>query len=170
MLVINAVVDDRQIQTVLRRLNELSHDLTPVFNDIGEYLKLSHRLRFDNGEAPDGTKWKANSAITPKYGINKPLHGKTLNLRDGMVYHASRDSLLFGPSQATKDYALIHQFGGIIKPKNAKALMFQTASGGFRALKQVTIPARPYLGLSETDHRMILRKLTAEYAHAARGG
>lgn len=170
MIEINVVADDKQIQTVLHRLAGLNHNLTPVFQDIGEYLLLSHRLRFDAGIAPDGTPWKANSAITPKYGINRPLHGKTLNLRNGMVYQAGATSLRFGPSQATRAYAAIHQFGGVIKPKNGKALFFQAAGGGYRALKQVTIPARPYLGLSEADLRMVLRKLTHEYEQVAHKG
>lgn len=168
MLTINVVTDDRKMQTVLRRLVDMGQDLSPVMRDIGEYLLLSHRLRFDNTESPDGQKWQENSAITPKFGIKKPLHGKTLNLRNGMVYQAQKDSLTFGPSQATRAYAAIHQFGGIIKPKTAKRLLFPTAGGGWRALKQVTIPARPYLGLSETDRRIILRKLTAALDEATK--
>lgn len=165
--VINALLDNKPAQKVLRQLQATGRDFSGLFADIGEYLKLSHRLRFDEAEAPDGTKWKENSPVTPKYGINKPLHGKTLNLRDGFVYQASAHSLDFGPGQPTKAYAAIHHFGGIIKPKNGKALAFKTAGGDFRMLKQVTITARPYLGLSETDERTILRKLTAEYQHAA---
>jgi hypothetical protein len=42
-------------------------------------------------------------------------------------------------------YALIHELGGTIVPKVAKALKFKLADGSFRIVKSVTIPPRPYL-------------------------
>ncbi|PYE86912.1 phage morphogenesis protein [Phyllobacterium leguminum] len=44
-------------------------------------------------------------------------------------------------------YALIHEIGGIIRPKNAKALAIPDPDnpGGVLLVKSVTIPARPYL-------------------------
>lgn len=41
-------------------------------------------------------------------------------------------------------YAAIHQFGGIIKPVNAKMLRFKTPDGNWISVKQVTIPERPF--------------------------
>jgi phage gpG-like protein len=41
-------------------------------------------------------------------------------------------------------YALIHELGGVITAKTAKALHFEIA-GEHIVVKQVTIPARPYL-------------------------
>jgi len=41
-------------------------------------------------------------------------------------------------------YALIHELGGRIVPRNAPALMFEV-DGQFVRTQQVTIPARPYL-------------------------
>jgi phage gpG-like protein len=48
---------------------------------------------------------------------------------------------------ATKIYAAIHQWGGDIVPKNAGALFVP----GYGRLKKVTIPARPYLGISSKN-------------------
>lgn len=42
-------------------------------------------------------------------------------------------------------YALAHELGAVIKPKNRKALRFGKPGGGDIIVKQVTIPARPYL-------------------------
>ena len=42
-------------------------------------------------------------------------------------------------------YALIHELGGTITPKTAKALKIPMPDGTFRFVKSVTIPARPYL-------------------------
>lgn len=42
-------------------------------------------------------------------------------------------------------YALIHELGGVIVPKKAKALAIPQPDGSVRFVKSVTIPARPYL-------------------------
>ncbi|UES58510.1 phage morphogenesis protein [Roseibium aggregatum] len=42
-------------------------------------------------------------------------------------------------------YALIHETGGIIRPKNAKALAIPQDDGSVRFVKSVEIKARPYL-------------------------
>jgi phage gpG-like protein len=49
------------------------------------------------------------------------------------------------------EYAAIHQWGGEIKPKSAKALFVP----GYGMLQKVTIPARPYLGVSAEDTKAI---------------
>ena len=145
MIQIDASQGEQALQQTLARLSRMGGDFSGLMADIGEYLKLSTRLRFDRTETPDGQQWAPNSPNTPKFGIAKPLHGKTLNLRDGMVYQASASQLIFGPGQATKAYAAIHQFGGL-------------AGRGHK----VVIPARRYLGISATDRRIILKKLMRE--------
>ena len=47
-----------------------------------------------------------------------------------------------------KPYAAIHQFGGTVKAKNKPYLVFKVGDG-FRRVKQVKIPARPYLSISK---------------------
>ena len=47
-----------------------------------------------------------------------------------------------------KHYAAIHQFGGTVKAKNKPYLVFKVGDG-FRRVKQVNIPARPYLPISK---------------------
>lgn len=42
-------------------------------------------------------------------------------------------------------YALIHELGGVIVPKVAKALAIPQSDGSVRFAKSVKIPARPYL-------------------------
>ncbi len=44
-------------------------------------------------------------------------------------------------------YAAIHHFGGVITPKNAEKLVFQMG-GRTIVADSVTIPERPYLGIS----------------------
>lgn len=42
-------------------------------------------------------------------------------------------------------YAAIHEFGGVIKPKTGNYLRFKTKDGQWRTVKEVTMPARPYV-------------------------
>ncbi|MBU2713732.1 phage virion morphogenesis protein [Zooshikella sp. WH53] len=44
----------------------------------------------------------------------------------------------------------IHQFGGTIKPKNGRYLVFPLGEQTIFA-KEVNIPARPFMGLSEEN-------------------
>ncbi|MCO5082650.1 MAG: phage virion morphogenesis protein [Rhizobiaceae bacterium] len=53
-------------------------------------------------------------------------------------------------------YGRIHQLGGTIKPKSAKALAFMMGNR-FVMTRQVTMPARPYLGLSAENERDIIQ-------------
>lgn len=59
----------------------------------------------------------------------------------------------FGPAIRTSGligsrvkYAGVHEKGATIKAKNAPRLVFKIPGVGVRTAKQVTIPARPYLG------------------------
>jgi len=52
--------------------------------------------------------------------------------------------------------ARVHQFGAVIKPVNAKALEFKIGDEKVYR-KKATIPARPYLGVSEANARDLER-------------
>lgn len=107
---------------------------------IGEALVSGTQDRFEQGEAPDGSKWPASQR-----------GGQTLvdtaRLKNSIGYEASPDLVVVGTSV---EYAFTHQEGATIKPKNAKHLKFK-AGGRWVAAKEVTIPARPFIGISEAD-------------------
>jgi len=135
-------------------------DLTPAMEDIGELLIETTKQRFQTSAAPDGSRWAPNSPATilgylagksgafgkrdgrltrkgAKLAANKkPLIGESKSLSEQFHYQASRTSVEVGSSV---HYAPIHQFGG------------QAGRD-----KKVTIPARPFLGLSESDKRAVL--------------
>ena len=66
-------------------------------------------------------------------------------------------------------YAAIHENGGIIRPRNAKALAFTLPDGTFIRTQKVVMPARPYLwpGLQEVfntgEAQKIMDNTTKEY-------
>lgn len=59
-------------------------------------------------------------------------------------------------------YGAIHEFGGVITPKSAPALVFQTADGEWHVVQSVTIPARPYLRPAVLDGRAMMADAFAE--------
>lgn len=58
-------------------------------------------------------------------------------------------------------YARIHELGGVILPKTAQALKFQIPGVGWRTVKKVTMPARPFLRPSLSDNLQRFRDLFA---------
>ena len=52
------------VTDALGRAAALLEDMTPLMDRIGEVLTASTKARFPLGEAPDGSKWAANSPVT----------------------------------------------------------------------------------------------------------
>jgi phage gpG-like protein len=93
--------------------------------------------------SPDGQPWAPTREGRPALEVTGALWRS--------VDHATTASeAIWGvPAEpvAGRPYARIHQFGGVIRPKNAKALHF-TIGGKSVFAQSVTIPARAYLGVS----------------------
>lgn len=133
----------------LSRLDPL--DQNTILNSIGQQIKDQIRERFTTKTAPDGSPWKKNITGTS-------ILVRSGNLAGVMKHVVSGDEVLVGPFGKPRLYAAIHQFGGTITPKSAKALRFQIGNRLIHA-KKVTIPARPFLGLSDQNKLDILDAL-----------
>lgn len=133
-------------------------NLEPLMERFGVYLESSTIERFDTETAPDGSRW------TPSIRAQEE-GGQTLK-KDGFLsgsIHAdpSNTSVRWGSNLI---YARIHQEGGTIRAKGGGKLKFQLPGGlGFRSVDEVTIPARPFLGINAEDEAELLA-LTEEYA------
>lgn len=139
-------IDDREVRQALQRLERSGGNLQAAFADIGEYLLISHRERWEREEAPDGTPW---APLDPKYQARKKKNqDKTLllegDLRDLLRYQDSPEGLEFGTDRI---YGATHQFGA----------------------EERGITARPFLGLTEADHLEIL-DIIGDHLEAALGG
>lgn len=143
-------VDDTKVLRTLRRLMRLGHDLTPVMQDIAQYGESSTRLRFRTQTAPDGTQWKRSLRAQISGGKTLTASG---HLGDSITNAFGRTFAEWGTNRI---YAAIHQFGGVIRPRKAKALRFRLASGAWVSTKQVTMPKRAFLGISGDDRTAIL--------------
>ena len=138
---INVEVNDQAILAALRQLQNHTANLRPALKEIGETLKESTQQRFVNYTGPDGVMWEANSDATYERKASRsgiPLTdsgtlGDTINSKV-----LGNDSvMIYSPMQ----YAAMMQFGG------TKA-EFPHLWGD--------IPARPFLGVSDSDESEIV--------------
>lgn len=112
---------------------------------IGESLVSGTIKRFADEEDPQGKKWEKSERAKSESGVTLTETGR---LRKSIDYAATPDKVMVGSNIA---YARIHQFGGTIKPKGKKSLKFKGLDGKDVFVKQVDIPARPYIGVSKQD-------------------
>lgn len=143
-------IDDEDVTRAIRKLVDLGEDPTPIMRGIAAIGENSTRERFETETAPDGTRWKPSIRA-------RMTGGRTLT-RDGHLSGSitsgyGRDHAEWGSNRI---YAGIHQGGGEIRAKGGGYLRFRLAGGGFRTVKSVTIPARPFLGLADIDKTDIL--------------
>lgn len=79
------------------------------------------------------------------------LSGQALRVRTGRLRGSITSAVdikgdtVLGRIGTNVIYARIHELGGIIMPKTAKALRFQVAPGEWRTAQKVVMPARPFL-------------------------
>ncbi|PZU93122.1 MAG: virion morphogenesis protein [Chelatococcus sp.] len=146
------------IESALARLNPFKSGV--LLEALARLIRESARERvLSGGPAPDGSAWKANLE-----GRTPILH-RSGALARSIDYAVSGNRIEVGSGLI---YAAILQFGGTIKPKSAGALKFWWQSGGFvnfAVVKQVTMPARPYIGLS-ADDRAELVQATVGYVRS----
>jgi phage virion morphogenesis protein len=133
-----------QFEAVLAKLAAKAADRSPLFDRIGAYMETSTDLNFERERAPDGQRWVPSLRAKEEGG--KTLTN-TARLRQSMTHNASDDQVEVGTNVI---YAGVHQGGATIRGKNGP-LKFKLPGLGFRSAKQVTIPARPFLGVSADD-------------------
>lgn len=146
---VRLIVDDVGIDEGRYRLSKLTNfDDGPFLDAMGALVVSQTQNRIASEKtAPDGTPWKDNSE-------GSDILVKSGGLLDSIDHTVKGDSVEVGSS---KEYAAVHQFGAIIVPVEAKNLVF-TIGGTLIFAKKVTIPARPWLGLS-AQNRLDLRDL-----------
>jgi phage gpG-like protein len=154
--------NDADVLAALERLAQATAQPRPALLAIGESMVESTKKRFETSTAPDGSRWAPNSQTTYLGMVNafgkgnfgksgrinargatrvagkKPLIGATRMLSTQINYEADNAGLRIGSPMV---YAAMQQFGGT----KAK---FPNLWGD--------IPARPFLGVSESDAVMIV--------------
>lgn len=139
-----------QVEQIIARLNPFQGET--LLEALARLIRESTRERvLAGGPAPDGSAWKPNRA-----GLT-PILNRSGALARSIDYAVSGMQAVIGSGLI---YAAIHQFGGTIVPKSASALVFSVGNRLF-SVKKVTMPARPYIGLSGDDRSEMLQAVAA---------
>ena len=160
-------VKTEPVVDALQRLLAAAGDLKPALKNVGEYEAESTKERIRQGVTPSGAPF---APLNPLYAAHEKkgpgiLRGATGDLASIVYQLAGEESVEIGNNIV---YGAIHQFGGVIRAKNAPALIFSLGDRKI-AVESVTIPARPYLGISAEDEAEIL-SIIADHLDEAVGG
>lgn len=158
-------LDDVAPRAALGRVVDASADMTPLMDDIGALLVAGAVERIgQTNEAPDGSPWPKSLRATLEGGPT--LHDSGQLMRSINAQPEAR-SVMVGSNMI---YAGVHQEGMTIRPRNGKALVFTLANGETAVVGSVTIPARPYLGISADEGTEIEELALAYFVEAFGGG
>lgn len=181
-ITLDLVSDD--ITLTLQRLLGFSDDgLGAALGEIGELLVRSTRDRASDQVDPGGNPWVV---LSPRYKRVKekkrpgaPMLKLDFHMLGDQLSHQVIGQELFVGTNAK--YGAIHHFGGTVKiPARSQDLFFKqdkrTGEVGNRFVKrgksnfaqtakvakqEITIPARPWLGLSTQDETDVLEVMSA---------
>lgn len=167
-------INDDQITAALARLVGAVSDMTPVNQDIAEALQFSSRKRIADGMTPEGAPFAPRSKTTLDiYDRSKPPRkpgAKPLTLTGALKGSLTAYSTAEAAGVRTNViYSAVMQFGAV---KGSLGAYWYTNTQG-RTVEGSspwgTIPARPYLGLSEED-RTSISDIVAEWLERAASG
>jgi phage virion morphogenesis protein len=153
-----------QARAAFGALQAAGEDLRPALSDIGQELEASTVDRFETNVAPDGTPWRPSLRAQTKGGVTLVEEG---HLRDSVHWRIDGDDTVeIGAGGIAAAYAAAHQVGAVIEAHGPGGLRFQLATGQWIHRQRVTIPARPYLGISAEDETAIGEILVDHYRAA----
>ena len=147
-------IRDQVTEQVLERIIANMGSTRPALLEIGEHLQGSVEDRFRSETDPHGRAWTPLSDFTKANKRNDKILTESggSGLRGSIHYQVGDNVLEQGTN---KIYGAIHQLGGTIRAKGGGALAIGNPKKAFALVKQVTIPAREYLGLSAEDRQAI---------------
>lgn len=177
-------------RVAITRLMRMGTDPAQLLAPIGTGMVRATHDRFRQAEDPQGAAWKP---LNPAYDNRGQRDGsgrflastkrgagilRGAAMSGGLMGSITRDVQGYEVAVGTaKVYGAIHQFGGIIRPRQARRLAFRLG-GRLVLARQVTIPARPFLGWGAAEDEVVMevtealfdRAISAGRAAGARGG
>lgn len=127
-------IDNSRIQSSFDELIRRLKDTSPLMQRVSHTMWVSVLENFEQGGRPTWVrKWDGSRSKLQGIGRLKSSITKTFDVHTAAV----GTNVIYGP---------IHHFGGDIQPRKAKALAFNG-----RVVKKVTMPARPFLSLTDND-------------------
>lgn len=177
---VSYALDDKTALEALARLKRAAGDLDGAMHALGGHFVFSTQRNFETETAPDGSKWRPLSPRTAEKRIGKGRNARkrgyshilrvTARLYQSIAYRVLPDGVEWGSNLV---YARIHQLGGTIDmaPRQATVTMKNIRRRGNRFVRsgtkdatsrvvsirghQITIPARPFLGISAMDRQEV---------------
>jgi phage virion morphogenesis protein len=132
--------DLKEVDAVKKMLAKASLDSAArsrLLQSIGDEMEAQTQERFDTQKSPDGDSWKALAQKTQAYYASVNKTGGSILVQEGDLRNSITSEVQGGAWSVlvgeTMEYAAVHQFGW---PKK-------------------NIPARPYLGVSPDDAKVI---------------
>jgi len=139
-------LDDRDTRAALDKLQKKLSNLQPLFEEIGGELLISLRDRFGRGVDSEGQPWAPLSPVTIAH---KRKNKNKILVLDGLLrrlsYQADANGLRLGTDRV---YGAMQLFGA------RQGEFGRTRRGA--PIPWGNVPAREYIGLSETDQGDIL--------------
>ena len=166
-------IEQEEARVRLQAMVDRMDNRRPFFNEVGQLLADSTRARFREQRGPDGQPWEPLKPSTIKARQRRGRSKISILRESGALagsirFEATNDAVQVG--SVLDPYAAIHQLGGTIDmPARKQLLRFRKAKTGNgrrfaskkhkrvttqeveRGAHTITIPARPYLGISVRD-------------------
>lgn len=147
-IAVTIALDDKALDAALDRAIRASADLTAPMTEVAaEWVMLVHD-RFEAEIDPLGVPWAKRRVTDGEDDDGHKILQQMGYLRNAVKPDAGRDFAQVGVdrSAAPAAYARIHNEGGTIRPKTARALAF-----GGRFVSQVVMPRRQYIGFGPKE-------------------
>lgn len=137
-------VNSQVLVEVLEQVSQRTAQRQPLMRKLAGTMHSAVSQNFEAGGRP---RW-----LGLKYRQGTPLNDTGL-LKNSIQMVSDNQSAIVGTN---KKYAGLHQFGGTIRPKIKGFLAFQVEGKWVFTKKPITVPARPFLRLTEQDHADLL--------------
>lgn len=142
-------LDSAELDAMIARAITEARDLRQPMSEIAEEWLGLARERFEEEKDPFGVPWaKRRDNVDPD---RKILH-QTGALENQITPDFGSDYAQIGllPTGGPGKYGRIHNEGGVIRPKEKKALSF-----GGRVVAQVVMPKRQFLGFGPAEQATV---------------
>lgn len=153
------VQGDARVAAVFDELDRRGRQRGPLLDAVGRKLAESTRMRFEDQRGPDGRAWTPSVRAREQAGQTLVDTGR---LRDSITHRVAGDGVEIGTNVV---YAATHQLGADIRAVNAPYLAFKLGDR-FVRVREVKIPARPFLGVDQADEDDIVA-LATDYLEGA---
>lgn len=131
-------------------------EMTQMLHELGNAVVDQTRLRFVDQASPAGVPWVKSLRAQVQGGQTLRDTGRLMN---SFTYNVIGNSVEVGTDVA---HAAVHQYGAHIQAVHGPYLRFRLPNGQFCQVGSVDIPARPFMGFSDTD-RQELADIVADY-------